>query len=458
MRSGLFRVQHAKEGASAKLNRIGFAFTLGAMGLSAANQTVTILLLRFLTDSVAISAATATLIIGITHFYDAAIDPAMGHASDRTSTRWGRRRPYLVLGALLIPLSLIGLFNVPAWLTSSAMVAYVMVLSLLLATGCSMFKVPYTALSIEACSSYHERSRLMAFRVYGGSFGLMLGSTLPAWSLAQLGSNRAAYGQMAWLIGGVAALCCLAGALMTPKERHRVETPPSYTFREYVRIAWDNRPFRIACSAHAVFMIGVATVAASNAYFTRYVLEASDAWLGTFYIIMVTASLVSVPGWLKATLRLDKKRTYSLALALYGLSHLSWMWADAAEPIEVRCLRVLLIGVALGGVMLLAYSITADVIHYDSIRSGHRREGALCGIQSIIDRAFSVIGVGTLGLLLTMFGYLASDDTVTSVQPDSAIAGIYIAFSILPAACCLISIWILSKYDLTAEMLQEDRS
>jgi GPH family glycoside/pentoside/hexuronide:cation symporter len=427
------------------------------MGLSAANQTVTILLLRFLTDSVAISAATASLIIGITHFYDAVIDPAMGHASDRTSTRWGRRRPYLVLGALLIPLSLIGLFNVPASLTPSALVAYVVTLSLLLATACSMFKVPYTALSIEVCSSYHERSRLMAFRVYGSSFGLMLGSTLPAWSLAQLGSNRAAYGQMAWLIGGVAALCCLAGALLTPRERHHAEPPPRCSLREYLRIAWDNRPFRIVCSAHAIFMIGVATVAASNAYFTHYVLEASDAWLGTFYVIMVTASLVSVPVWLKATLRLDKKRTYILALALYGLMHLSWICADADEPIEVRCLRVLLIGVALGGVMLLAFSITADVIHYDSIRSGQRREGALCGIQSVIDRAFSIIGVGLLGVLLTTFGYLASDDSMTSVQPQSAIAAIYIAFSILPAACCFVSIWILSKYDLTAEMLQQDR-
>ena len=456
--SNFFRKQDVKEETVANLNRIGIAFALGAMGLAATTQAVTILLLRFLTDSLAVSAAIASLLIAAAHCYDALIDPVVGHASDRSPTRWGRRRPYLLAGALWMPIALIALFHIPGALGAGALIAYLAVGLLVLATASSMFKVPYAALSVEVCSNYHERSRIMAYRVFGGSIGLMLGSTVPAWMLASSGAHRAAYGDMARAMAVIVALCCLVGTLLMPKEDAGVTAPARHTLRQYARIAWDNVPFRIACAAHACFMVGVASAASSNAYFTRYVLGASDSWLGAFYIIMVVASLVSVPIWLKATLRFDKKPTYLFALAFYGLTHLSWLLSGPDEPLELRCLRVLLIGVATGGVMLLAYSITADVIHYDAVRSGQRREGALCGIQSVIDRAFSVVGVASIGVLLTAFGYLASDDTTVSVQPDSAIAGIYIAFAVVPAISCLISMAILSKYDLTAEMLREDAS
>lgn len=426
------------------------------MGMMTGLQAISILLLRFLTDSVAISAATASLIIAGAHLYDALIDPVVGHASDRTVTRWGRRRPYLFAGALLLPVAVISLFNIPASLTAEPLVACVAGLMLLLSTGGSLYKVPFAALSAEVRSSYHERSRLMAYRVSGQSIGLMLGATIPSWLLAHWGTHRTSYASMAWIIGAVVLVSCLAGLLLFPKEERSVAPPARYTLREYAQIAWDNQPFRIVCAAHACFMIGVASVAWSNAHFTRYVLQASDGWLGTFYVIMVPASLLSLPAWLKAARRFDKKPTYLFAIACYGLIHLSWLWADAEEPLELRCLRVLLIGLALGGVMLLSASIIADVIRYDALRSGQRREGALCGIQSILDRAFSVVGIVAIGTLLTAFGYLESSDPATRVQPDSAITAIYIAFSILPALSCAVSMSILWKYKLTKDQLRED--
>jgi len=437
------------------LSRTGVAFAIGAVGMTAAVQTVSILLLRFLTDSVAISAATATLIIAGAHLYDALIDPVVGHASDRTSTRWGRRRPYLFSGSLLLPLALICLFNIPASFEGGTLLVCVAAVMLALSTGGSLYKVPYAALSAEVSSSYHERSNLMAYRACGSSIGIMLGATIPAWLLEQWGTDRTSYASTAWVVGGVVLLCCLAGLLLLPKDEREIAAPARHSFRDYTRIAWQNKPFRIVCATHAVFMVGVAAGSWSNAHFTRYVLHASDGWLGTFYVIMVPASLLSLPLWLKAAQVYDKKPTYLAALGAYGLLHLTWLLADAAEPIELRCLRVLLIGFALGGVMLLAFSIIADAIRYDTLHSGQHREGALSGIQSIIDRAFSVIGVVAIGALLTASGYLASTDDEVGAQPGTAIAAIYTAFSILPALSCAFSMMILSKYHLTADMLRE---
>jgi len=446
---------HHTHPTSAVPSLTGLALALGAMGLATAAQTITILLLRFLTDNVAISAAAASAVIALAHFYDATVDPVIGHASDRTRTRRGRRQPYMLCGTLLLPLSVVLLFNIPNSLTSGMVIAYVMVLLFVQATSGSIYKVPYMATAIELSAGYHERSRLMAFRVGGHSLGLMLGSTIPSWTLVHWGTQRSSYADMAWLIGAVVFVCCLLGMLLLPKERAITAPAPRLSLREYARLAWDNKPFRIICASHGCFMIGVATVGSSNAYFTHHVLNASDGWLGMFYVIMVLASLVSIPLWLWASKRFDKKPTYMCTLGIYSVLHLTWLWSDATESLEIRCLRVLLIGIALGGVMLLAFSIIADVIRYDGIRTGLRREGALSGIQSIVDRAFGVLGIVAMGLLLTVFDYVISDDTTVNLQPDTAITAIYICFSILPALTGFLSMLILSRYRMTAEMMDE---
>ncbi len=424
------------------------------MGLAAASQTLTVLLLRYFTDSIALSAALASVLIAISHFYDAIIDPSIGHVSDRTRTRWGRRRPFLAIGTVLMPLCLILIFNAPALERGSGLIGYLILLLLLHATAGSMYKVPYTATSTELSDDYHTRSRLMSFRVAGNSIGLMLGSTIPAWTLAHWGATRASYGDMSWLIAGVVFACCLAGTLLLPKEGDQVRFEPPVSLLQSARLAWENRPFRIICAAHACFMIGVATVSTSNAFFTRYVLQASDAWLGSFYVIMVISSLAAIPLWLGASRRYDKKPTYIAALGLYSFMHLTWLSSGIDEAIEIRMLRVALIGFAMGGVMLVGYSMLADVIRYDAKRTGQRREATLCGIQSIVDRVFAVFGIVIMGVLLSALGYVTSRDDVLSAQPPSAILALYIAFSILPALTGFVSIAILTRYDLTEQQLE----
>ncbi|HEY6644642.1 MFS transporter [Povalibacter sp.] len=430
----------------------GLGLALGAMGVSAATQTITILLLRFLTDSIAVAAATAAAIYALAQFYDAAIDPAVGLASDRTRTRWGRRRPYLMAGTVLLPLSIVLLFNMPATLSAGTLLIYVTLLLIIQATAGSIYKVPYAAIAVELCDDYHERSRMMAWRVGGNSIGLMLGSTIPSWALAHWGADRASYGDMAWLIAAVVFLSCLGGTLLLPEDQRVPSARPRLSAREYIALAWDNRPFRIICLAHACFLIGVATVSSSNAYFTRHVLQSSDAWLGTFYIIMIVATLAAIPLWIKVSRIFDKKATYIAALALYSLLHLSWLAADAQESIVLRSLRVMLIGVALSGVMLLAYSMIADAIRYDALRTGLRREGALSGIQSLVDKAFGVVGIASMGLLMSALGYAVSDGSTIGVQPSSAITAIYISFSITPAVTGFAAIAILSLYRIPREV------
>ena len=188
--------------------RLRIGILLGAVGYAAGLQIVTVLLLRFLTDSMAISAVVAGLLLAVTKLYDAVIDPLIGIASDRTRSRWGRRRPWMLAGAVVLPLSVTALFSLPHL---GAMQAGFVVVVLLLVHGTaySAFVVPYTAIGAEAGGDYHGQSEIMSYRVYGGSLGLLVAATFAPWLLALWGSDPDGHARMGIAIGLIIAFACV---------------------------------------------------------------------------------------------------------------------------------------------------------------------------------------------------------------------------------------------------------
>ncbi len=438
----------------AKSIMIGLA--LGAAMLSAGNQMITVFLIRFMTDDLAIAPAIATGIFAVVRLYDGFIDPFIGYASDRTKTRWGRRFPYLVMSAVLTPISLVGIFAIPQFSSQGMMIGWLALMLIAHGTAYSLYAVPSSAIIVEATEGYHARSTVLAFRTYGGFAGQLIGSTLPAWVLAAWGGGRAGHADMVWLIGAI--VLALGVASLPLLRRARGATPlvdnPVGFFGQLLT-AWRCQPFRIMIGVHIVFMMGVATGISSNAHFTRYVLERTDAWLGTFYVLMSGANLLAVPLWLMISRKLDKKNAYIIALSMYGLGLLSWMLSGPDEPIWLLSGRVILIGAFMSGVILLASSMLTDAIRYDYVQSGDRREGAFTGMMSLVDKSANAVGLIGMGLVLSVTGYVASSDGGAATQSDGAILGILICYSLFPAATALISILMLRGYKLKREDLDQ---
>lgn len=433
--------------------RLGYG--LGMLGWVASVQVVGVFLIRYFTDNLGIPAAVAGGIYAAVQIYEAVLNPVVGVASDTTRSRWGRRKPYLLAGALILPLSVALLFNIPQALPLGRTILVATALLVLFGTGYTAWNVPYLAMAAEMTDGYHERSTLVSYRTYGFFIGTMLGSSLPAGLIATWGATRSGHGRMALVVGAISLACCLAGlALLRHARATQHATGLRYGWSKQLQLMWGNKPFRILSLGHLIFMIGVSTTTSSAAFFSRYILKRPDSWLATFYLILLVGNAVSIPGWLWLAKRIDKKAAYLTALVSYAVVNLSWLLAHASEPMLLLVLRSFAFGFTASGVILLGYSMVSDATRYDYIRCGLRREGAFAGVMSLIERFAASIGVAFMGVTLSAFGYKASTHGGVAQTPE-ALWSIYASFSILPAIVCLITWVIMLRYSLKESDLRD---
>ena len=431
-------------------------FILVPLVHSAGMNIVTLLAFRFLTDNLAISAALAGIMFAFVKVYDGLLDPVLGTLSDRTRGRWGRRLPFLLVGALLMPLAVIAIFNPPNFSSLLALQTFIVVALMLHASAYTALTIPGMAMLVEASSDYHRRSTLMSYRVLGNSIGVLFGSTIPAWLLSRWGPTRGGHGRMALVIAGV---LIVAGVMAVLLLRNAPRTQPTrieaQTFADRFRLAWTNKPFRILALTHIFVLIGTAITSIGNAYFNKYVLRLGDGWLGTYYMIATVGSVASMPLWLKFGKAYGKKSGYMVSMAGFGVMHLSWLLVGANEPYGLLVARAVLTGFFSGGVILFAYSMLSDAMRYDYISSGLRREGAFAGITSLIDKLAAALGIAGIGFFLSGTGYVASTAAAAAVQPPSAITAIYLTFTVVPGFAMLLAMATLRAYQLDERALQE---
>ena len=432
------------------------AFAIGAAAMNASGQIVAVLVLRFLTDNLAISAGIAAALFAVVKIYDGFVDPFAGYLSDNTKSRWGRRLPYLLLASVMMPVAIVGMFAVPDIGNGVLLLIYVGFMLALHGTAYSLYSVPSSAMIVEVCDGYHARSTILAYRTYGGFVGQVLGSSVPPWLLQAWGAGRDGHAAMGWVMGGIVfALCIVTIPMLRSARATTSAAKHPGRFVDQLKVAWRNRPFRIMVFVHVIFMIGVATASVSNAYFTRYVLQRTDTWLGLFYVFLTAGNILAVPVWLRLSKRFDKKNTYVAALGLYGLAVLSWVFAGPHETLWVLGVRVTVIGAMMSGVVLLAASMLTDAVRYDYVTTGLRREGAFSGFMSFVDKVSNAAGLMIMGATLSVMGYAASTGGAAQEQSTGAVMAIRICFAIIPALAPLLSILLLKGYNLTEADLDE---
>lgn len=415
-----------------------------------------LLLMRFMTDILGISPGLAGLLMSGSKLYDAATDPIMGLITDKTSSRWGRRRPYLLLGAALCAMSFVFLFNVPIF-DNPRMTAIVIGVALILySTAYTIFNVPYIAMPAEMTSNYHERSFLITFRVYGIAFGQVIGGFLGPIIIAYYGGGAYGHGMMAWVIGAVIFVALFSCFVATRKAKFtlRQEESLQHGWREQWRTARTNRPFIVLLIAKLATITGTSIMFVSLSYFVTLILETSYAWLGYFALSITIGMILSQPAWLKLSKRLGKRACLIGASIMFAMVSLSWLASFSGEAAVVSIGRSVLLGLASGGILLMGQSMLPDTIEYDSRRTGLRREGVFSGMYTTVEKLGSAFGAGLAGATLSFAGYIASTEGETVVQPPSAITGIYICLAVLPAITAIVSAIVMCWYELSEDKLK----
>jgi len=410
---------------------------IGSLGASALHNGISFLALFYLSRVLGLEPAVGGSLILAAKVYDIATDPLMGWLSDRTRSRWGRRRPWLLAGAVVSALAFVLLFNPPAASGPGLLVGATVAL-LLYATGYTLFGIPYLAMPAEMTDDYHERSRLMSARTICLTLGILAGGALAPVLVGAFGGGPGGYARMSWSMAALilaTMLACFAG---TRGARGTSPGPaPTGAAVSGWRSALGNRPFTTLIISKFCHLVGVAVSMSSLLFLVTTVLDRPESSLGGFVLASAAGSILSMPLWLAVSRRAGKRATYLAAVACYLPVLLSWLAAAPGEVIALFIARGFLTGLATGGLTLAAQAMLPDTIEHDFRRTGLRREAMFSAVYSMAEKLASATGPFLLGLVLSA----ASGDR-----------GIVLAAVVIPAVASSLSAVALLFYGLDRQL------
>ncbi len=444
-------VTGANTGALPQSLRIGWG--IGGLGSYTILSTSSLLVLFFMSTVLGVDPGLAGAAMLVAKLFDMALNPIVGSLSDHTRSRWGRRRPYLLAGGVISAVALVTLFNLPVfatqWLTLTATIAVLM----LLATGYTLFNVPYLSMAAEMTENFHERTVLMSYRVFFVSLATIASTVLAPAIIEAAGGGRAGFAAMSWMVGGVCLAAIIACFVGTAPARFTQPTTVRVGFLRQARLVLANQPFRVFIGAKFLQMIGLSASTVALPFLITIALDRGGYGLAAFGLAGTVGTICSMPVWVRLSGRFGKRNVYIAAIVVFAIAKLSWVFATPHEAYAVFVLRALLTGLSAGGIMLLGTSLLPDCAEYDYRLTGMRREGLYSGFYSFAEKTAFAIGPLATGAVLQASGFVKSVGGAVAAQPDSAITAIYIAAAVVPAVAPLLSIGFLIHYRLTPETL-----
>lgn len=423
------------------------SFGVGTIGVSVMLNTVTSYFPAMMSTVLGQNAAFAGVLITISKLYDIFADIAIGAASDRTRSRWGRRRPWMLIGSLVSPISLLLIFA-PAVTDPSGLAIYMMVMLVIYATGYSLFNIPYLALPSEIAHSMHDRTRLMSYRTFAIAIGQILSLGLSA-AILDAVEGAPGYRLMGLIMAAIVAVAMLISVIGVPNGMARQAKPiGTISWRREVASLLANRPFMILMTTKLWQYFAIALAGATQLLFMLNVLRTGYAGQIHLAVSINIALAISMPFWVRMAKRVGKRTAYQIATVMLALVYLSWLASDATTDAVGLWVRGIFQGIAAGGVMLMGVSMLPDTMEYDRLTTGRQREGVFSSLYAIMEKVSWAIAPGVIGSGLAIAGYIPTTGGKLVAQPDSATLLLYHANSTIPAACLLGSAVLLVLYHL----------
>jgi glycoside/pentoside/hexuronide:cation symporter, GPH family len=426
-------------------------YGIGSVGTGIFTTVPGLLLLTFMVRQLAVPPALAGLIILAPRLWDMMTDPLAGSLSDRTRTRIGPRRPWLLAGALTLPFAFALLFRVPT-LSGTQAAIYVLVVYLFGATAFTVFQVPYVALPAEMTEDYDERTTILAYRIAFLTVGILVAGVAAPQLLGAGGGGRAGYALMGQVIGAV-LLVVLLGAFIGTRRIPLVEpTVSTAPFREQLRAAAQNRPFFWLLGCFMVQALGIGAMLAGVDFFAAYVLEDADQ-TAILFAFLVAPALITMPLWAWIGHRLGKKAGYTICIVLFSGGGFALL-AASPDRLLFTYVVVFLMGTAYAGTQMFPLAMLPDTIAADTHRTGLRRAGAYTGVWTAGEKAGFAIGPACLAGVLAVTGFVETEGGAIVEQPEAALTGIVAGFALLPAIVVLASLLLLRHYDLDEDAVR----
>jgi GPH family glycoside/pentoside/hexuronide:cation symporter len=428
----------------------------GSMATATMLNAPTAALLFFLVTIVKLDPLTVGALIFAGKMVDVLTDPPVGALSDKTRSRFGRRRPWLLGSSFVCGISFAILFNVPE---TSAMGSYIYVGCALafFAVAYTTFQVPYMAMPTEMTDDYHQRTMIMSWRVVFMSVGNVAGAGGFAALAGNLGGDRASYGEAAIYFGVFISLAMFLTFFFTAKTRQTTAAPgqDQISLRQHVEWLKINQPLMILMSAKIAIYLGVFASLTTALFFFKSILKLDEQVFFMVFGVQMLTSIVFMPvcNWLAK--QIGKKTAYIISLVGFCSIVVSWIFASPNEPTTLLLTRAVLLGAFGAGAHLYGQSMLIDTFALDYKLTGQRREGVLSASFSFVEKACAALAPLIVGALLSGMGFNKELDP-TADQSASAVQAIYIGFIWIPIACQVAVVFLLQFYRLSEQDLQPE--
>jgi GPH family glycoside/pentoside/hexuronide:cation symporter len=403
----------------------------GDWGMSSFGTLRQIFYAIFLTDVVGFEARLASIAAVIGVIWDAINDPLVGILSDRVTTRWGKRRPFLLLFAVPFGLGFLLLWWAPPWENQVVLMIHITLAYIISDTLQTLVTVPFFALTPVLSTDYDERTSLAGFRIF---FNLLasLVVAVAAPIIVDAGiknglTHRQGYLLVGALFGGLAALPFLAIGLFIREPVEEAEIDEPIPVKDIIRTAWENIPFRFATGIYMLNWITFDLVALMLPYFIVYWVSGGDlltsldifgepiAMESIVFGALLIVAVVAVPLWTWLSRRFSKRIAYIVGMLFWAVVQFLIITVQPGQTAYIIVLAVLA-GISVSTAHVLPDAIFPDVIEWDELRTRRRHEGIYYGAKNFIRKLTGAVAIFFALQVLGWFGYQSPPEMATQFQ------------------------------------------
>jgi GPH family glycoside/pentoside/hexuronide:cation symporter len=444
--------------------KIGYGF--GDMASSMFWKLFGAYLMIFYTDVFGLSAAAVGTMFLITRVWDSLFDPVVGVVADRTNTRWGKFRPYLLW--LAVPFGIIGMltFFTPS-LPDTWMLVYAYVTYSLMMMIYSAINVPYASLLGVMSPDPKDRNVLSTFRMtfaYIGSFIALFFFMTIVEAFGGHSSQPIESQQTAWTTTvAIFSIVCIAlflGCFVLTKERVKAVKAEQTNLSEDIKDLFHNRPWWILLGAGIAALVFNSIRDGATVYYFKYFIDedasaginffSTSFKLSAFYLgLGQLANIIGVIAAAPVSNKIGKRNTYMWAMIIATVLSIVFYWFDKNDLVLIFVFQAL-ISICAGAIFPLLWSMYADCADYSELKTGNRATGLIFSSSSMSQKFGWAIGTAVTGWLLAFFGFEAN-----AVQSEETIDGIKMFLSILPAIGTALSVFFISMYPLSEKKMSE---
>ena len=426
-----------------------------------------------LVQSLGMSPLLWSLIFLIPKLIDAITDPLMGYISDHTVSRWGKRRPYVFIGAIISGFSFVMMWQLSAENTEMYNFYYFLTWCSIFWIGMTIFSVPYVAMGYEMSSDFHERTRLMAIAQWIGQWAWVIAPGFwiilydPSWFES---ATEGARTLSIWVAGVCMSLALVPAIFCTftnTAEDDNQSVANEGTMMDSVRdfgsgimTTLRNKPFRKICLATFLVFNAFQVIAAFSWFIIVYYMNAGDpvaagVWptlFGSVGALFTCFLVIPVINWCAQTY--GKLNTFMVSQAVSLLGYIFLWWGFSPENPWMMFIPLPLFSFGIGGLFTIMMSMTADICDMDELETGERREGTFGAIYWwMVKFGAAVAGAGS-GLILSVIGF----DQTVAIQSDETLSMLRLSYVLIPCIGTSIAIFVMRNYDLDEQKANEIRA